>query len=639
MIGSQSNNIWTDIDTDSIKSMLSRGEVEVFHSGKSIAYSPGADADVDIITINVSGTPTFRWDEETNCFEINKSLTIKNSLGIGKNSFIPARTLHIQDDNGVIRIDRDANSPGFILARFPSNNYTTPWKSFIVGVAAEGPDDGTFHITDIHTNVAGGGDRRLTIENDGTIGVPGNLVANKFYLGESGTAYIGWQSGDGVFQFSGGLDVGNTLFANDINGSSWVGATIDATDYVLTPIIQNIDGDTVTILDNLDVTGLISSTVGLDAPEVSNTLGTLKLQPDAQGNVELFGDTAVGNEDDGKMFYVHRQAAEGNDYIRMYMSSGRTGYIHSNRNLTLQGQINFTINSVTNDIIFKVGDSVGAKKVYFKNNVGATVASIDSRGDMLCNEIETTNGVNAGGDITVGGTVDGVDVSVLNSNVIALAESLDTLTTLVGTNTIHSGLHSGNPHSVTVAELSLQNVDNTSDVDKPISIATQTALNLKAPLASPSFTGNVLIGTGTAHDNFHIIDTAPSFIMEESDALNSEKVWEWMAVNGKLSLKTQSDLYTASQTVMEVDRGGTSPTTFCIPNSKVGIGTTSLSGKLTVNQASVSGAIPVLTLDQADVSEPWIEFLGGAISGGMSGTNKYIKVKVGNDIYYLRLFN
>ncbi len=38
--------------------------------------------------------------------------------------------------------------------------------------------------------------------------------------------------------------------------------------------------------------------------------------------------------------------------------------------------------------------------------------------------------------------------------------------------------------------LGLGNVDNTSDVTKPISTATQTALNLKAPLASPLFTGD-----------------------------------------------------------------------------------------------------------------------------------------------------
>ena len=37
----------------------------------------------------------------------------------------------------------------------------------------------------------------------------------------------------------------------------------------------------------------------------------------------------------------------------------------------------------------------------------------------------------------------------------------------------------------------LGNVDNTSDVDKPVSSATQAALNAKAPLASPTFTGTV----------------------------------------------------------------------------------------------------------------------------------------------------
>jgi len=43
----------------------------------------------------------------------------------------------------------------------------------------------------------------------------------------------------------------------------------------------------------------------------------------------------------------------------------------------------------------------------------------------------------------------------------------------------------------------LGNVDNTSDANKPVSTATQTALNLKANLASPTFTGVVGIADGT----------------------------------------------------------------------------------------------------------------------------------------------
>jgi hypothetical protein len=43
----------------------------------------------------------------------------------------------------------------------------------------------------------------------------------------------------------------------------------------------------------------------------------------------------------------------------------------------------------------------------------------------------------------------------------------------------------------------LGSCDNTADTDKPISTATQTALTLKAPLASPAFTGTVTGITST----------------------------------------------------------------------------------------------------------------------------------------------
>ncbi len=45
--------------------------------------------------------------------------------------------------------------------------------------------------------------------------------------------------------------------------------------------------------------------------------------------------------------------------------------------------------------------------------------------------------------------------------------------------------------ALTKTDVGLANVDNTSDLNKPVSTATQTALNLKANLASPTFTGTV----------------------------------------------------------------------------------------------------------------------------------------------------
>jgi trimeric autotransporter adhesin len=54
-----------------------------------------------------------------------------------------------------------------------------------------------------------------------------------------------------------------------------------------------------------------------------------------------------------------------------------------------------------------------------------------------------------------------------------------------------------NPHSVTSTQVGLGNVDNTTDAAKPVSAATQTALDLKADLVSPSLTGSPTAPTAT----------------------------------------------------------------------------------------------------------------------------------------------
>jgi len=55
----------------------------------------------------------------------------------------------------------------------------------------------------------------------------------------------------------------------------------------------------------------------------------------------------------------------------------------------------------------------------------------------------------------------------------------------------------GTVSGISKSMVGLGNLDNTSDVNKPISTATQNALDLKAPLASPTFTGTPSLPTGT----------------------------------------------------------------------------------------------------------------------------------------------
>lgn len=76
---------------------------------------------------------------------------------------------------------------------------------------------------------------------------------------------------------------------------------------------------------------------------------------------------------------------------------------------------------------------------------------------------------------------------------------------------INSPTFTGTVSGITKAMVGLANVDNTTDVNKPISAATQSALNLKANLDSPTFTGTVggitkaMVGLGNV-DNTSDLD-------------------------------------------------------------------------------------------------------------------------------------
>jgi hypothetical protein len=83
---------------------------------------------------------------------------------------------------------------------------------------------------------------------------------------------------------------------------------------------------------------------------------------------------------------------------------------------------------------------------------------------------------------------------------------------------------------LTKTDIGLDQVNNTSDANKPISTATQTALNGKASLDSPTFTGNVTginkasVGLGNVDntsDNNKPISTAQAAALAAKANLNS----------------------------------------------------------------------------------------------------------------------
>lgn len=68
------------------------------------------------------------------------------------------------------------------------------------------------------------------------------------------------------------------------------------------------------------------------------------------------------------------------------------------------------------------------------------------------------------------------------------------------------------------SNLGLGNVNNTSDADKPVSTATQTALNAKAPLNSPALTGAASITANTSTPALTITQTGTgnAFVVEDA---------------------------------------------------------------------------------------------------------------------------
>jgi hypothetical protein len=75
-------------------------------------------------------------------------------------------------------MDRSADTAAFIMVRTLPDG--TPLKTFVVGTNASGANNGEFIINDLGTATGGAGDRRMTIENDGTVYFDGSVFAAAF---------------------------------------------------------------------------------------------------------------------------------------------------------------------------------------------------------------------------------------------------------------------------------------------------------------------------------------------------------------------------------------------------------------------------------------------------------------------------
>ena len=100
-----------------------------------------------------------------------------------------------------------------------------------------------------------------------------------------------------------------------------------------------------------------------------------------------------------------------------------------------------------------------------------------------------------------------IEISKQDFSIVPYAYASKVAETVSGIVPISNGGTGSNTVAGAKTNLGLNNVDNTSDINKPISTATQTALNDKAPLASPSLTGTPLSPTAPPGTNTNQIAT------------------------------------------------------------------------------------------------------------------------------------
>ena len=139
-----------------------------------------------------------------------------------------------------------------------------------------------------------------------------------------------------------------------------------------------------------------------------------------------------------------------------------------------------------------------AKSVDAENIVGIVPVSLGGTGVNSLTGLKTTldlNNVNNTADLSK-------PISTLTQTALDLkANTTDVTTSLVLKAPLASPTFTGTVAGITKTMVGLSNVDNTSDANKPVSSAQQAALDLKAPLASPTLTGTAMAPTATAGTN------------------------------------------------------------------------------------------------------------------------------------------
>ena len=287
--------------------------------------------------------------------------TIGGKLGVGTQN--PARGIHLSDHNAVFRMDRDRDSAAFMIVRTAPGDFDSYWKSYTVGVRADGVNDGYFHISDLGNAVTGEGARRLTLANDGRAGF-GNV-------------------GDDPLA---GLQVRNTVAGDIFRLDNVAGTEV---------LSVEDDGDLYALGADLEVRLTTTSSQGYNLNLVSTLLGNTVSSSD-EAFLALNQDTAIlCSAGDTGLFRI----VDADGYVQWYQFNNQSLYLGTGGDYTIMA----TNQHVGDDLILQTsGEQI---KFVTDSNAGTDQEIVGTWFNNGTANADRIMDLNLAGDMRLDGTL------------------------------------------------------------------------------------------------------------------------------------------------------------------------------------------------------------------------------------------
>ena len=276
-------------------------------------------------------------------------------------------------------------------------------------------------------------------------------------------------------------------------------STYDTTANGIVDNSEKLEGRTIAQIQ-ADITDTIGASNGIASLDATTKLERAQVPT---MNVTLEGDVSGSFAVDGSLNTIVNVVVQDNSHSHTFSNLTATpttlsgygitdAYTKTESNTSLALKVNNSEKGVSNGlatldvngkvVLTQIPDSVLGQLEYMGTQNFATLPTAIQKGQYW---IASTSG---------NGYVVG-DWAVWNGATFDKVDNTDAVATVAG--------RTGNV-VLTKSDVGLANVDNTADSAKPVSTAQQTALSLKANIASPVFTGNVTglgVATGTSFNS------------------------------------------------------------------------------------------------------------------------------------------